>query len=275
MRVPLSWLKEFTPLDVDADRRASVARARASPRRARPRRRGDRARRRRRSPASSLARVLEIDAIEGADRVRQVLVDAGGGRAARDRLRRDELRGRRRRAARHGRRRAARRDGASPAEDARRRPRTGCSARAASSGSHEDASGLLILASPAARRPLPRRDRARPPARRAPRDRARRRLRPRHRAEPARLPLDRRDRPRPRRRARAALRDPAVAAGGRRSEPPASSPRSPSGAVGLRPARRPGPLRLLSGCLARPRAPAADARRDAADQRRSSTPRTT
>ena len=77
MRVPLSWLKDFTPLDVDvSDRRRAVGDARDGARLARSRRRVDRDRRRRPRPASCSRGCIEIHAIEGADRDPPGLVDA-------------------------------------------------------------------------------------------------------------------------------------------------------------------------------------------------------
>ena len=81
-----------------------------------------------------VSRVTEIAAIEGADRIRRVVVDAGDG-AARDRLRRLQLRGRRPGAAGPGRRGAARRDSRSAGARCAASCPTGCCARAASSGS--------------------------------------------------------------------------------------------------------------------------------------------
>ncbi len=80
-----------------------------------------------------VARVLEIGAIAGADRIRRVVVDAGG-RTGRDRVRGLELRRRRPRPLRPGRRGAAGGFRDRPAQDAKASSPTGCCARGESSG---------------------------------------------------------------------------------------------------------------------------------------------
>ena len=67
-----------------------------------------------------VARVLETRPIEGANKIHQVIVDAGDGAAARDRLRRLQHAGRRPRAARHHRHGHAERHGDRPPQDGRR-----------------------------------------------------------------------------------------------------------------------------------------------------------
>ena len=147
-----------------------------------------------------VARVEEIAAIEGADRIRRVVVDAGdGGRSSR--LRRLELRRRRPRAAGPGRGGAARRASRSPGARCGVWSPTGCSARRASWAC--------------------RRRRGHPGAEpttggagagdadhRGAGHRARRRLRHHRRGQPARRLVHRRGGPRPRRPARTALRPP-------------------------------------------------------------------
>ena len=122
MRAPLSWLRDFAPFpdDVGALRAAlddlglvveAVEHVGEGL--------GD----------VVVSRVLEISPIEGADKIRLVIVDAGG-RAARDRVRRAQLRGGGPGPAGAGRRHPAGRLRDRAAQDARRRRPTGCSARA-------------------------------------------------------------------------------------------------------------------------------------------------
>ncbi len=92
-----------------------------------------------------VARVLEIDAIEGADKIRRVTVDAGGRVRSRSCAGRDNFDGRRPGPAGPGRARSC--PAASRSADARcaASSPTACCARASELGLSDDEAGLLIL----------------------------------------------------------------------------------------------------------------------------------
>ena len=84
--VPLSWLRDFAPFEGDA------AVSGRDPRRSRAGGRGCRSTSGQGLEDVVVARVLEINAIAGADKIRQVMVDAGDGEPRRGRVRGLELR---------------------------------------------------------------------------------------------------------------------------------------------------------------------------------------
>ena len=110
MRVPLSWLRDFAPFEGDS------ADAGRDPRRPRTGRRGRSSWSARASTTWSWPGSTRSPPSTGADKIRQVVVDAGG-RPGRGRVRRLELRRRRPGPAGPGRGRAARRVRDRPAQD--------------------------------------------------------------------------------------------------------------------------------------------------------------